>query len=760
MDNSLLNTEKWNFRGKWIQNEEVDYGLEAELYYKKNTHTLLKKSFTIDKIETTKLYAAALGYYIGYLNGQRIENFELNSDWTNFKKCIYYDVYDITKYLRIGENELVFELGNGMYNPSPLKLLGKYSLRERLAKIGTPKLICDIERNHEILLSSDDSWAVSEGNRIFNNLYLGETIDLTKDELWNKATTKDFTEQKLMNKSFIPKIKRTGTVLPQSIEEGENGFIVDFGEMISGFIMVKLKTKKNQKVYLNYGERRRGIAIDFESSYIGSVGSKIGDRKIFGGLGAPEEAIQQDVIICKDGLTLFQNKFSYHSFRYVCLEGCEAEDLLEIKAEYVHTDLKQIGLVETDSLFLNELFAAALRTKLNNVHSIFEDCSRERLGYGGDIVALASSSLYTFDLEEFAKKVIYDFRFDQTEQGGIPETAPYMGIQTNGTGQGEGPILWQLVYPYLTYKHYQFYGDKELVRKEYPFIEKQMNYLLSKGIDEVVHCCIGDHGSPIIAGHFNKATPDKLFVGYCTVLLFLKYNILLKQILNEDVVRFEQIYDELKKNVKDKFLNEDQSYGERTQTSFAFAIELGLGDSKKLAGQLANKIQKDQFVLNSGIFGMALTYQALNAYDYNEIIEGWLFQKSEISFSNMLKNGNQALAELFVGEHYSMNHGMFASYQQWYFEALAGISIAEDAAAFSKILIKPYFSKKINTFEGHIQTKQGEIRSCWERKGSVVVFTLIIPQHISYQLEEVAGYSMDKKAEKNDELIITYSCST
>ena len=48
------------------------------------------------------------------------------------------------------------------------------------------------------------------------------------------------------------------------------------------------------------------------------------------------------------------------------------------------------------------------------------------------MVALATSHLYIFDLEEFYKKIIKDFRFEQTENGGIPETAPYMGINQMG----------------------------------------------------------------------------------------------------------------------------------------------------------------------------------------------------------------------------------------------------------------------------------------------------------------------------------------
>ena len=40
-----------------------------------------------------------------------------------FKKCVYYDVYDVSQFLKIGTNILEVELGNGMYNPAPLKFI-------------------------------------------------------------------------------------------------------------------------------------------------------------------------------------------------------------------------------------------------------------------------------------------------------------------------------------------------------------------------------------------------------------------------------------------------------------------------------------------------------------------------------------------------------------------------------------------------------------------------------------------------------------
>jgi hypothetical protein len=79
-----------------------------------------------------------------------------------------------------------------------------------------------------------------------------------------------------------------------------------------------------------------------------------------------------------------------------------------------------------------------------------------------------------------------------------------MGIQTNGTGQGEGPILWQLVLPYLLWKHYQFYGDKTLVSKYYEAAKNQYDYLQSIPVDKLANDCIGDHGSILVKSFMIK----------------------------------------------------------------------------------------------------------------------------------------------------------------------------------------------------------------------------------------------------------------
>lgn len=743
------------FSGQWIQGENYDYGNEDELYYHNHPNTILYKSFNLEHVDKENIFRiAVLGYYVLSVNGKRVSIAELNNDWTDFTKCVYFDEYDITNYLNIGMNEIEIELGNGMYNPSPLRLFGKYNLRQRLAEIGEPKAICELIVNQKTYLSSDSSWLYKPGYYLFNNLYLGEKIDYTMQstQLFPVIISN---QEYHFEKSFIPKIKKFQVVEPFETKEYHDGLLVDFGKMISGFISLNINTYANQEIKLEYSEDFRNGEMFYDTVLAGSVGEKINDFQIPGGPGAPERAIQTDVIKCNEGVTYFENKFTYHSFRYVYLTGCSLDQINKIEAIYVHTDLKQIGNIESEHELYNQLYEAAMQTKLNNVHSVFEDCARERLGYGGDIVALAMSNLYTFDLQAMYKKVIRDFRFEQSKNGGIPETAPYMGIQTNGTADREGPLLWQLVYPYLVNKHYQFYGDKSLLEEEIPYLKKHMDYILSLDLEYVVERCLGDHGSILIAGQFRKPTPDKLFLGYCTVLLLLKNNIQILNHLGLDSSFYKKQYDHINEIICNKFVHADGTVGEGTQTGYAFALYLELGNKEKILNKFIKKLEADNYIFNSGIFGMSLSYEVLSKNGRSDIIEKWLLNKNKGTFYEMLKSENGVLSELFVGDHFSMNHAMFTSYQVFYYKGLAGLYIDDDAIGFNKITLKPYFTHTMNHYSCSVDTIHGKIESTWNKTNNGYEWIIKVPDTIQYQLD-LKGYHVKALKEQKEHIKVIF----
>lgn len=751
-----------DFIGKWISNGEK---LENEIdYYNDHRNCLIRKRFVIDdEIKEVFLYIIGLGYYNAYINGIKVGNAELNTDWTKYSKCIYYDVYEVSKYINKGENIIAVELGNGWYNPSPLKLFGKYNLRDVL-DIGEPKLIADLRintnTNNKIIISTDDSWEVAKGPYLFNNIYLGEKVDFRLfNNTWNSINSKNINWEKAsltsspggkLTASFIEKNEAVKIVSAKSVKlNNKKNILIDFGETIEGFIDISFNGEPGKEIKLIYGEKLNNDGtIDTDSTLAGFVGKSINGFQIDGGAGAPKIAAQMDICILGNDKTHFVNKFTYHSFRYVEIQGIEKENIKDIKAIYVHTNLKEAGIFKCSNEFINKLYEVAKRTKLNNIHSVFEDCARERLGYGGDIVCLATSQIFMFDTETLYEKVIKDFRYDIRENGGLPETAPFVGIQSNGTGGGAGPLGWQLVYPYIVDKLYQYYGNVRIVESEYKYIKNQVEYLIGIGFETLSKCCLGDWGSAEAKeGTYKKISPALEFTASCFYYYHIKLLSKFAKILGneEDWSKYSEKAEELKKLIISSFKNEDGTYSDKSQTSYAFALFFDLDDNpQRLAKKFADKIIKNNYSITCGIFGMFMTYEVLKKFNYQNIIYKWLNKKDGNSFYNILKDGQSTLSEYINGGHGSNNHAMFSSYVQWFYEGLAGINILEDSKGADKVIIKPYFEEDIDFVECKYKSIKGDIVSNWRRDKNDILIHIQKPGNLNMCL-----LGLDKKYKNN-----------
>ncbi|MCM8711534.1 glycoside hydrolase family 78 protein [Clostridium sp. SYSU_GA19001] len=738
-----------NFIGKWISNGEK-LGNEID-YYKDNRNCILRKLFNIsDDIIEAFLYIVGLGYYNVYINGRKVGKAELNTDWTRYSKCIYYDVYEVSKYLNKGKNIVSVELGNGWYNPSPLKLFGKYNLRSVL-DIGEPKLIADLRiitnSNEKIIISTDESWEVSKGSYLFNNIYLGERFDSRLvNETWKDLNSVDITWENAvlttspggkLNASFIDKIEPVKIVTAKSVTvNNKKNVLIDFGETIEGFIDISFNGKTGQEVKLIYGENiNEDGTVDVDTTLAGAVGKIIGDFQIDGGDGAPKIAAQMDICILGDGKTHYVNKFTYHSFRYVEVQGIEKDNINDIKASYVHTNLEESGSFKCSNEFFNKLYNAAKNTKLNNIHSIFEDCARERLGYGGDIVCLATSQIFMFDTETLYEKVIKDFRYDIRENGGLPETAPYMGIQSNGTGDGAGPLGWQLVYSYIINKLYQYYGNVRIIESEYTHIKNQVEYLIGLGLEKLSKCCLGDWGSAEAKeGTYRKISPALEFSASCFYYYHIELLSKFAKIIGniEDYRKYSEKAEEVKKLIINMYKNKDGTYSDRSQTSYAFALFFELDDEpEKLAKEFAEKIINDNYTITCGIFGMFMTYEVLTKYNYQNVIYKWLNKREERSFYSMLKDGQSVLSEhVHDWPAGADNHAMYTSYIQWFYEGLAGINILKDSFGADKIFIKPYFEEEIEFVECKYKSIKGVIESNWKRYKNNILISIKKPSNL------------------------------
>lgn len=115
-----------------------------------------RKTFTAQNIRAARLYATACGLYEGCLNGEKIGSVVLAPGHTDYRKRVQYQVYDVTKWLKDGKNELTFQLADGWYRGS----CGAWGLKNQY---GTEtKLLAQLEITHSDgsvqTVATDGSW--------------------------------------------------------------------------------------------------------------------------------------------------------------------------------------------------------------------------------------------------------------------------------------------------------------------------------------------------------------------------------------------------------------------------------------------------------------------------------------------------------------------------------------------------------------------------------------------------------------------------
>jgi hypothetical protein len=163
----LLHAEDW--KAKWIAAEpDVE---NADVNAKKITNPppprplpIFRHGFNLAKpVARAVVYISGLGQYELRINGSKVSEDVLTPGWTNYRKTVLYNTYDVTSQLKSGENIIGVMLGNGMYNVPHTP--GRYV--KFVGSFGQPKLILQMQVQYvdgsEALVTSDASWKTTPG---------------------------------------------------------------------------------------------------------------------------------------------------------------------------------------------------------------------------------------------------------------------------------------------------------------------------------------------------------------------------------------------------------------------------------------------------------------------------------------------------------------------------------------------------------------------------------------------------------------------
>jgi len=737
-ETSIMNLSDW--KAQWIS-DAIPLPSKDEDFYKPSSNTLLRKEFNLKKeISSARLYITGLGYYTASINGSRVGDHMLDAALTQYAKQVMYSTYDVTALFRKGQNAIGVSLGNGWYNPMPIRLFQSTNLRDAKT-VGKPCLKAQIRiiytHGSVETIGTDHSWKVGEGPVLMNSIYLGETYDARleqkgwnmpgfNDSQWMASTAVNGPAGKLIAQD-IPPIRITKILKPVKITQPKPGvYLFDFGQVFGGVPRLKVKGTAGTTVVLKGGE---DIHADGTLNYLTVITGQLKAMwNLRGGPGCPDNPINIITYTLKgEGDETFTPQFTFSSLRYVEVTGFPGTPTLEaLEGIRMNTDVEETGSFECSNTMFNRLYDVTRWTFLSNIFSIQSDCpAREKFGYGADIVATAEAYCYTYDMNRFYRKIAQDFVNDVRPKGGMPEIAPYNGLAVKGIGDQSGPLGWQLAFSYCVKQVYDFYGDKAFVEKNYEVLKRQVEFIRSMFPNHIVPQDISDHES--IDAKPEAFTATSFYLQHVNILVEWA-EILQKQ---TDITTYKKLAEDIRMAALKEFGKGNGIFDNGTQAAQLFALYHDIVPENEKVPAFKHLLEeiyyKHKGHLSTGIFATKYLFDVSRMWNRNDVAYSVANQHTFPGYGYMLDHGATTLWESweYPDTVNSQNHPMFGSVVEWYYRSLLGINSI--TPGFKTFYIKPQPAGDLYWARGHYDSQSGRIVSEWNTESTTFRMRVGIP---------------------------------
>ncbi len=618
------------------------------------------------------LRIACAGYFTVEVNGRRLTSAAPMPLWSPFDKTIYEERFRLGRRLLRCDgkpNEVVVTLGNGFRNLPPLKFWGRIVFRDHLAS-GAPCFKAAIDGKPLA------DWRWRETNILKNCVYLGTHIDATLGPgRWRKAV-----EVVGPKGRIVP--RRAPAVEEYAVREGVSRWlhegktqVVDFGVNGTGVPEFRFDGEMpGTRIEIVYGER---LFPDGSVNPLTQTAGQIkprnpgGSRKaaVDGGEGAPALAAQRDGYVCMGGAETFRPPFAWHVARYAEVRGAKnllapgAAPMRLVASAVRDTPLAASFRAKTPEL--QRIHELCRNTFLANMVGVQSDCpGRERLGYGGDIVATCDAFCLNWDMREFYLKTLQDFADEAEEEGFITETAPFVGIHNQGFGKRGGPVSWALAVPTLIDALLRHYGDERGLRRHYGVCARYARLVNAECPDGIVPQCIGDHEAL-------ERPPDALVATahwHEFMRLAAKFAGLLGR--QDDEAEFSALARRIADAFAARWIAADGTVADGCPSAQSFALHLGLVPEtlrQPAFSKLLEALDRRGFTPTAGIFGTRYLLCALSAFGRDDLALRVVLHRGFPGWLHMVERGATTLWEKWAEPEESPSncHPMFGSVDEW-----------------------------------------------------------------------------------------------
>ncbi|MFC5405976.1 family 78 glycoside hydrolase catalytic domain [Cohnella soli] len=678
-----------------------------------------RATFRVDKpVNRARLYISALGLYQGYLNGRKIGNDVFAPGWTDYRKRIPYQTYDLTSAVQEGDNALEAIVGSGWYAGN-LGICGPYHYGR---KVGLrAQLLLEYGDRTQELIFTDRDWQTAESPIVAADMYMGETYDarmINASLEWQDSFLHEELPGVVMTARQGPPIRQMEEIVPKSIVRLDSRtFVVDMGQNLVGWIHLKVEgAESGERIRIRYAERLEANGSLYRANL--------------------RTAKQTDVYIAAggEGEEIYEPSFTYHGFQYVEIDGYPGELTTDrITGIVVHSAADETMEIQTSNPSVNQLLNNIRWSQKGNFFGIPLDCPQrdERLGWLGDAHAFARTATYNMNAAGFYAKWLTDIRDAQAEDGAIPDIAPF--VEHFGYGNvffADGGVI-------LPWIMYQVYGDARFIEANYDMMARWIEWMVKDSDERLIRKSesFGDHLS------HGADTPPALinaaFFAY-SVQLMAKMALIIDK--RSESANYVELFDKLKMSFQNRFIRADGTIESETQTAYVLALKIGLLPESLIPlalGRLLHDIRERDWHLTTGFMGVSYVLSELAERGETDTAYRLLLQDTFPSWLYSVRNGATTIWERWDGwtddkgfqdpEMNSFNHYALGSVGEWIYRFVAGIDLQEGKAGYRAFKIEPRPGGGFTSASCKYETLYGTVVSSWTIENGVFSLHAEVP---------------------------------
>ena len=667
----------------------------------------LRKGFGIAKpVRQARLYSTALGVYEFYLNGHRVGSDVFTPGWTDYKRRVQYQTYDVTAMLRKGTNAMGAILGDGWYS-------GYVGLGGRNRYGSQPllraQLIVDYTDNTFDVFATDRSWKAAVGPIVYSDMLMGEFYDARKEfRGWNIAGYNDSAWQPVLTQNLAVLLESTRDypvrklqeLKVQSIAEPQPGtYIFDLGQNMVGWARLRVKGPSGKTITLRYGEMLNPDGTLYTQNL---RSAKCTDRYIL--KGGPEE--------------IFEPHFTFHGFRYVEVTGLPGRPNKEsVTGIVIGSNLPVTGKFESGIPLLNRLYGNIMWSQRGNFLSIPTDCPQrdERLGWMGDAMVFLPTAAFNMDVARFFSKWMVDVIDAQTSEGAFTDVSPSVAGGAGTAAWGDAGVIcpWTL---------YTFYGDKQILEQCYPAGVRWIDYLKTHSNNGLRPA--EGYGDWLAVG---VETPkDVLATAFYARSVWTMARMAEVLGKTDDIQKYDRLFQEIRTSFNQAYVQKDGKIIGHTQTGYVLALEFDLlpVEGRPLAAKhLVDNIESHKKHLTTGFAGTSHLLSALSNMGYNDIAYQLMMQETFPSWLYPVKLGATTIWERWDGwtpnngfqnpSMNSFNHYAFGAVGEWMYRKIAGIGLDPQLPAGKHLIIHPIMGGGLTYARGSFDSMYGKVSTYW-----------------------------------------------